>query len=89
MAKAKAKSVVPANDQPAKPKREKPPEIVAIICRTQGVGTVLAASISEKLSSDQKNEIVRLSSEKASSQEILNQLRAPEAKESDKPKTDE
>ena len=46
-------------------------DVVAIICRTQGVGRLLAQSIASKLSQSQKDEIGKAIAGKNSGAEIL------------------
>lgn len=45
--------------------------IIDAICRTQGVGRLLAKSIANKLADDQKAQIIELASGKNSGSEIL------------------
>lgn len=70
-----------AKKSATKAKTDKPFDLIRCICHTQGVGSVLAESIASKLSAEQKAEIERLVTEKASGIEILNALGKPAAKD--------
>lgn len=60
-----------------KAKTDSPFDLIRCICHTQGIGSVLAESIAAKLTAEQKAEIERLATAKASGIEILNALGKP------------